>query len=159
MYRWRACIFGVMSTVGFVKRAGCISVCRLDRWRWQTKMNARLKQLGQPNIPDMQIHPLFFLPPLKTTPPHSHTHTNGVHGKQKHRIWTHLRRAIQNLLHAKAQVIWTVAGISRAVLSAFHLDSLTAVTNRDYGSFCFVLDDCVKTALRDNGNWSNATMQ
>lgn len=43
-------------------------VCRLDRWRWQTKMNARLKQLGQPNIPDMQIHPLFFLPPLKTTP-------------------------------------------------------------------------------------------
>lgn len=116
-------------------------MCRLDRWRWQTKMNARLKQLGQPNIPDMQIHPLFFLPPLKNPPP---SLTHGVRGKQKHRIRTHLRTAIQNLLHAKAQVIWTVAGILRAVLSAFHLDSFTAVTSRDCGSFCFVLDDCVK---------------
>ncbi len=56
-------------------------VCRLDRWRWQTKMNARLKQLGQPNIPDMQIHPLFFLPPLKNPPP-SLTHAHKRHPRQ-----------------------------------------------------------------------------
>ncbi len=92
----------------------------------------------------MQIHPLFFLPPLKNPPP-SLTHAHKRRPRQTKAPDTNaLAYSDSNLLHVKAQVIWTVAGISRAVLSAFHLDSFTAVTSRDCGSFCFVLDDCVK---------------